>query len=262
LPARLGLTYLVSLDVGIVNDRTVLAVMHAEDTPGGRGVVLDRICRWQGTRGAPVDLGEVRDTLVALAREFRAAVVVDPHQAVLIAQEARGAGVRVTEFAFTSASVGRLALSLHQAIRNHRIALPDDGVLLDELVSVRLRKNTLGVYRLDHDAGQHDDQAIALALAAHHLLDADDGAERWIRWVREKAEVAAGVREPPEPRRVIGPVPVVAAPVGGQDGAALEGVVVDPVALRKAARDRMWREQRGVVFGYLGAAGPDRGRSG
>lgn len=78
---------------------------------------------------------------------------VATHQAVLIAQEARAAGVNMTEFPFTAASVGRIALSLHQAIRNHRIALPDDEVLLDELISVRLRKNTLGIYRLDHDAG-------------------------------------------------------------------------------------------------------------
>jgi hypothetical protein len=83
------------------------------------------------------------------------------------------AGVEVREYAFTAASVGRLALSLHQVIRNHRIALPGDEDLLDELVSVRLRKNSLGIYRLDHDAGQHDDQAIALALGTHHLLDAD-----------------------------------------------------------------------------------------
>ena len=103
--------------------------------------------------------------------------------------------------------MGRLALSLHQAIKNHRIALPDDEVLLDELISVRLRKNTLGVYRLDHDSGQHDDQAIALALGAHYLLDADGGAEAWIRWAREKA-IAAGaiiidgqVTAVPEPPR-------------------------------------------------------------
>ena len=136
-------------------------------------VALDRIARWSGTRGAPVDLGDVRDTLISLAREYRASAVVDPHQAVLIAQEARAAGVNVTEFAFTAASVGRIALSLHQAISAHRIALPDDEMLLDELVSVRLRKNTLGIYRLDHDAGLHDDQAIAWSLSAHHLLDAD-----------------------------------------------------------------------------------------
>jgi len=120
--------------------------------------------------------------------------VVDPHQAVLIAQESRARGVVVHEFAFTATSVGRLALSLHQAIRNHRIALPDDEALLDELAGVRLRKNTLGVYRLDHDAGQHDDQAIALALGTHHLLDAaGTGAEQWIAWAN------GGLRKPAAP---------------------------------------------------------------
>lgn len=87
--------------------------------------------------------------------------------------------MEVHEYAFTAASVGRLALSLHQAIRNHRIALPDDDMLLAELGTVRLRKNSLGIYRLDHGAGQHDDQAIALALGTHHLLDAA-AAPEWV----------------------------------------------------------------------------------
>ena len=82
-----------TLDVGIVHDRTVLTVMHAEDTAAGRRVVLDRIDRWQGSRAAPVDLAAVRDTLIARAAEYLADAVVDPHQAVLIAQEARAAGV-------------------------------------------------------------------------------------------------------------------------------------------------------------------------
>jgi len=230
-----------TLDIGIVNDRTVLTIMHTEQAEAGRRVVLDRIERWQGSRAAPVDLGEVRDTLLALTMEyFSAEVVLDPHQAVLIAQEARARGVMVTEFAFTATSVGRLALSLHQAIKNHRIALPDDEVLLDELISVRLRKNTLGVYRLDHDAGQHDDQAIALALGAHYLLDADGSAESWIRWAREKA-IAGGaiimdgqVAAVPEPPRR----PAITA---ARPEPALEGVVLDPVAARKLARDEAFR---------------------
>jgi hypothetical protein len=152
--------------------------------------------------------------------------------------------VIVTEFAFTATSVGRLALSLHQAIKNHRIALPDDEVLLDELTSVRLRKNTLGVYRLDHDSGQHDDQAIALALGAHYLLDADGGAEAWIRWAREKA-IAAGaviidgqVTAVPEPPRR----PTLAlVPSRAEPEPALEGVVLSPAEARKKARDEAYR---------------------
>ncbi|MBA2724992.1 MAG: hypothetical protein H0U53_03285 [Actinobacteria bacterium] len=55
-------------------------------------------------------------------------------------------------------------------MRNHSLALPDDPELIKELSHVRLRESTPGVYRLDHDANQHDDRAIALGLAADELL--------------------------------------------------------------------------------------------
>jgi hypothetical protein len=168
--------YVITLDVGLVNDRTVVCVMHAEDTPRGRAVVLDRIERWQGTRDNPVSLTEVRDTIAALTMDYYSAdLVADPHQAVLIGQELTSRGVTVTEFPFTATSVGKLALSLHQAIRQHRVQLPADEDLTSELVAVRLRKNSIGVYRLDHDSGGHDDQAVALALGCHWLLDTEAG---------------------------------------------------------------------------------------
>jgi hypothetical protein len=239
LPPRPGVTYVATLDIGIVNDRTVLAVMHREETPAGRLVVLDRIERWQGSRAAPVDLGEVRDTLLALTMEYHSAqVVLDPHQAVLIAQESRGKGVKVLEFAFTAVSVGRLALSLHQAIRNHRMALPPDEDLLGELAGVRLRKNTLGVYRLDHDSGQHDDQAIALALGTHHLLDADPAdAAAWIAWAKAKSEQITAARATAELEAAADRAPVLVT----SPGAPLEGVVLDAAARRKIARDQAMR---------------------
>ena len=253
LPPIVGPTYVASLDVGVSNDRTVLAVMHAEDSPAGRQVVLDSIDRWQGTRAAPVDLGDVRDTLIGRCREYRASAIVDPHEAVLIAQEARAAGVRVVEFAFTAASVGRLALSLHQAIRGHRIALPDDEVLLDELVSVRLRKNTLGIYRLDHDSGQHDDQAIALALGTFHLLDHDQSAEAWIRWAKAKAELAAAEETGDVRALEARPARRPAAPAAeAEPEPVLEGVVLDHATARKRARDEAYRatSERGHVAGH------------
>ena len=180
-------------------------------------------------------------------------LTVATHQAVLIAQEARAAGVNMTEFAFTAASVGRIALCLHQAIRGHRIALPDDEMLLDELVSVRLRKNTLGIYRLDHDAGLHDDQATALALGAHHLLDADAGAEAWIRWARQKAIDAGAVIIDGKAAAVPMPEPraAIAARQSGPEPAPepeLVGVVLDPVAARKLARDEAFRASPDAIM--------------
>jgi len=100
-----------------------------------------------------------------------AALIFDPWQAAGTMQRLRTQGVRVVEFSFTAASVGKLAVALHNALRNRSLALPDDPDLIDELSNVRIRESTPNVYRLDHVPGQHDDRAISLALCVSHLLD-------------------------------------------------------------------------------------------
>jgi hypothetical protein len=78
--------------------------------------------------------------------------------------------VFVDEFVFSQQSVGRLALTLHNLIKEHALAIPDDAELIEELSNVRLKETAPGVYRLDHDPDKHDDRAVALALAAQWLL--------------------------------------------------------------------------------------------
>jgi hypothetical protein len=51
----------------------------------------------------------------------------------------------------------------------------DDPDLLDELGNVRLVERSPGVVRMDHVEGQHDDRAIALALAASKLIERSPG---------------------------------------------------------------------------------------
>jgi hypothetical protein len=113
------------------------------------------------------------------------------------------------------------------------------------LASVRLRKNTLGVYRLDHDPGQRYDQAVAITLGTSLLMEDGSSAASWIPWAREKAIAAGAVIDGeqdqgnaaarpaalPLPRRRPEPEPV---PV-------LIGVIVDHAAARKAARDTAFR---------------------
>lgn len=173
-PAVAG--YVIGLDLGLKSDRTVMVVCHAVPavTADGRvvqRVVLDRIEVLSGTRERPVELAVVEDLVLQAAREYRAPVRTDPWQAVGLAQRLRGRGVRVEEWAFTAQSVGRLAVNLHLLLRERRLSLPDDAELLDELANVRLRETSPGVFRLDHDAGKHDDRAVALGLAALALTE-------------------------------------------------------------------------------------------
>jgi hypothetical protein len=97
--------------------------------------------------------------------------VVDPYQAVHLAQRLRADGIRVEEFTFSSQSVGRLAVTLFRLLRDRLLVLPADEALADELVNARLRETAPGVYRIDHDADRHDDRVISLALVAHRLAE-------------------------------------------------------------------------------------------
>jgi len=180
VPAE-GRRYVVSVDLGLRRDRTVAAVTHAEPlrrpnddvTVAGHRVVLDRMQTWQGSREQAVRLEDVEDWVAQASHSFnRAGVVIDPWQAVGIAQRLRGRGIVVREYTFTPSSVGRLASTLHLLLRDRALALPDDPELIDELAHVRLRETSPGVMRMDHDPDRHDDRAIALALGAVELLSA------------------------------------------------------------------------------------------
>jgi hypothetical protein len=168
--------YLLSLDIGVTNDRTVLAVGHREtfDDDGvlSAGVVLDDMRVWTPTKGRPVDLVEVADTIAVTSKLYGGApLVFDPYQATHMTQTLRMRGVRSRPFTFSASSVGHLGLTLYRLLRDGLLDLPDDAELLAELAEVRLRESSPGVFRLDHDAGRHDDRAIALALLCVSLLE-------------------------------------------------------------------------------------------
>jgi phage terminase large subunit-like protein len=172
-----GRRYALGVDLGLKRDATVAVVAHAErldrpDAASGVRVVLDRIQVWQGSRLRPVRLSDVEEWVAMASREYgRARVVMDPWQGVGLAQRLRRGGALVQEYPFSQQSVGRLAVTMLQLIRDQALDLPDDEELIDELANVRLRETSPGILRLDHDADRHDDRAIALALAAHSLVE-------------------------------------------------------------------------------------------
>jgi phage terminase large subunit-like protein len=167
-----GRAYLIGLDLGVKHDRSVAAVAHAEPVDGGVRVALDRMQVWAGTRDRPVRLSDVGQWVTEASRRYgRARVVMDPWQGMALAQDLRGHGIGVEEFTFSSASVGRLATTMHLLVRDHLLAIPDDPALIEELSNVRLRETSPGVVRMDHDPDKHDDRAIALSLAAHRLVE-------------------------------------------------------------------------------------------
>jgi phage terminase large subunit-like protein len=143
----------VSADLSTKRDTTVLAVCHLEpiisDVTGaslGERMILDRMLTWTPHGGQRVSLPEVEDAIFQACVSFLAPLVVDPWQAVGMAQRLRERGVYVDEFVFSQQSVGRLALTLHNLIKEHALAIPDDAELIEELSNVRLKETAPGIY--------------------------------------------------------------------------------------------------------------------
>lgn len=172
LEPRPGVRYVMGLDVGLRNDATALVIGHAAAEAGGRTVVVDRVLRWTGTRQRPVSLADVEEAVLALWRRYnRALLVFDYHQAAGTVERLAAQGVVCEEYAFSTGSINKLARRLYTCLRDLAITLPADPALRTELVGVRLVETGPGLVRIDHRAGEHDDQAVAVALVAERLLD-------------------------------------------------------------------------------------------
>lgn len=104
--------YVIGLDLGLKNDRTVLAVCHAErNGTAPPRVVLDLMHVLSGTPERPVALEDVEAIAYDAATQYRAPIRTDPWQAVGLAERLRGRGVSVTEWTFSPSSVARLAMT-------------------------------------------------------------------------------------------------------------------------------------------------------
>jgi hypothetical protein len=207
LEPRPGVRYVITLDVGITNDATVAVVAHGEklgeEFNSPVRVVVDRIARWKGSRRKPVRLSEVEDFVAQASHDYNGAPLhADPYQAVSTLQRLRARGVRAEQFVFSSQSVGRVANALHLSLRNRLLWIPNDPDLVGELGRVRLRESSPGAVRLDHDSGEHDDQAIAIAIACAVIQGRPDVGGMWLEvWRKETAGrlVGTGGVEAPSP---------------------------------------------------------------
>jgi phage terminase large subunit-like protein len=168
-----GLKYVIGVDLGWKRDRTAVAVGHLEptDTPGTPTVVIDRLDVWAGSGDNPVILDDVEAHILAVAHQFnRVTIKMDAREGVGMAQRLRAKGLTVIDEAFTTALNSQLASTLEPLLRAHRLDLPDDPDLVDELINLRIVEPASGHARIEHTPGRHNDRAIAIALAAHQLL--------------------------------------------------------------------------------------------
>jgi hypothetical protein len=240
LPPQDQFQYVAALDVGTRRDMTGFAVCHVEARPSGRTVVVDRVIYWRPVRGRRVDLDEVQQTVLRLCREYRARLRFDRMQAEQLSSNLSRQGVTVKEFTFSSSSTTRMARTLHAAIRDRAIEVPDDPELLDELMSTRMVETGAGVKLADR-RGHHDDLVQALGMCAVDLLESTPSGPSSVLVPRGSIQDAQ--RRPPVTalgmQRRNEPAGLQAARAGARQPASRAGLpvgVADRLAALKARR--------------------------
>jgi hypothetical protein len=169
-PGRTGFSG--GLDLGHVRDRSAFAICHRQ----AGEIRLDRLAVWTPAKDAPVDLGEVERFVLAARRRFPGLrIKADPWQAIALCQRLREAGVTISEYHFGPRSKQQLASALLEALNSGELALYPDEELREELIGLRLRQSSTGAWSFDHAPGQHDDRAVALALALVETLEDRSG---------------------------------------------------------------------------------------
>jgi hypothetical protein len=181
---RDGRSYVAGLDLGHVNDRSVLAIGHRE----GEETHLDRLQVWAGSRSRPVDFGEVGRFIVTAHRRFRFRLRLDPWQGLHLAQELRAQGVPAEEYTFGTASKQRLATTLLEGVNTGALKLYDAEGLRDELLGLRVKQTSSGGWTFDHKAGGHDDRAVAIALMTVAAVERPAGGVKRERYMPEPGE--------------------------------------------------------------------------
>jgi Phage Terminase len=155
----------IGLDLGLSKDRSVLSIVR-RDASGL--VVVEGLTTWAGQQGEKVDLTAVEDEVATVAATVKAPIVLDPWQAVLMAQRLRARGLPVIEYPFTGEGRRKLFGSMLDLIRNGRLRSRPHDDLRRELLGLEVTQTASG-WRVDHRAGRHDDHVVAVALAAQRV---------------------------------------------------------------------------------------------
>lgn len=126
-----------------------------------------------------------------------AAVVLDPWQAVQMAQRLRVKHtITAIEYPFTQSSRQKLFGRLLDLVRRGKFKALPHPELRKELLGLEVKQTASG-WRADHKRGGHDDHVVALALAAQRMVDfmaAREAQERGESTDVEEAERAARIK--------------------------------------------------------------------
>jgi phage terminase large subunit-like protein len=153
-----GRMYEGFVDLGLVNDPTVIALGHAD----GALVFIDLLWTLQGSRAKPVQLVDVEAAVKQLSERFQVRRWrIESWQGVQAAQSLQRLGLPVELFAPTAKANAEEWPTLAQKLSSRTIVLPKHERLREELLNLTVDLGPHGVRLIDRGK-VHQDHAVAI----------------------------------------------------------------------------------------------------
>lgn len=131
-----------------------------------RAVIVDLLHGWQGSRKAPLKLGDVMPELKAICERYRIYTVLgDQFGAEPLKDAFTRYNLSYEERTFTNQSKADIYATLRSRVQDGTIELLDHEASLRELRALELENLPGGGLRIGHPRHGHDDFADAIALA-------------------------------------------------------------------------------------------------
>jgi LmbE family N-acetylglucosaminyl deacetylase len=146
------------VDLGLVNDPTVIVLGHAE----GSLIFIDLLWTLEGSRAKPVQLADVEAAIKQLSERFQVRRWrIESWQGVAAVQSLQRLGLPVELFAPTAKAHAEEWPILAQRLSSRTIILPKHERLREELLNLRVDLGPQGVRVIDKGR-VHQDHAVAV----------------------------------------------------------------------------------------------------
>jgi hypothetical protein len=172
--------YVAVMDPAFRRDAYAFGIVHHER---GKGIVVDKVQRWvprpARDKGKSIKLkpDEVMEEILPDLRAYGISHIYSDQYQLESLQALYGPrGVVVEGFDFTTRSKNQICLNLESLVNQQRVWLPDPkaGVvqhqLFEEVVGLEKVLRPNGTFTVQAQAGQYDDMAMMLALAAFKAM--------------------------------------------------------------------------------------------
>jgi phage terminase large subunit-like protein len=148
--------YLAGVDIASAVDYTVVTVL---DAASKEVVYIDRFNR--------VDYNVLIDRLTAVYKRFKLDAMKIESNSIgqPVIDQIRSRGLNIIPFMTTSATKQTIIQNLQAAFEHGEIGIPDNQVLIGELLSFEARRNASGSFSYSAPEGMHDDMVMSLAIA-------------------------------------------------------------------------------------------------